>query len=117
MKIKEKMADKKTDERNTTVVLGPLHNATRVFLNDVSKKINELEKGEAVDFSQLAPYATGKRTRKMWQETGDWNDAMWSCGQSVGLIDDIPTCKELVHRIVVEAEEQLLAGAKRVSKL
>ena len=53
----------------------------------------------------------------MWQETGDWNDAMWSCGQSVGLINDIPTCKDLVKRIVDEAEVQLKKGASMVSQL
>eukprot|EP00005_Dracoamoeba_jomungandri_P006281 CAMPEP_0174262440 /NCGR_PEP_ID=MMETSP0439-20130205/12975_1 /TAXON_ID=0 /ORGANISM="Stereomyxa ramosa, Strain Chinc5" /LENGTH=336 /DNA_ID=CAMNT_0015347147 /DNA_START=15 /DNA_END=1025 /DNA_ORIENTATION=+ len=113
--IKERMASEEVDERSTTVVLGTLNNATRVFLNDVSKKINELtSQGDGVDFSMIAPYATGKRTKRMWQETGDWNDAMWSCGQSVGLIYDIPSCKVLVERIVLEAEAQILAAGRCV---
>ena len=52
----------------------------------------------------------------MWQETGAWNDAMWSCGQSVGLITDIPTCKDLLARMVKEAEEQLTKGSAQVVK-
>ena len=28
----------------------------------------------------------------------------WSCGMVAGLIDDIPTCKELIDRIMNEAE-------------
>jgi len=111
MSIKEHMADERTDERSTTVVLSKLYNATRVLKNDVSLKMLEIENQESVEFSQLAPYAAGTRTKAMFQETGDWNDAMWSCSQSVGLINDIPTCKDLVARIVKEAEEQLTKGA------
>merc|ERR1712115_474998 len=106
--VKDHIANKDVDERSTTVVLSTLNNSTRVFKNDVSLKMNELEKEMAggVDFSKMAPYATGERTRKMWRETGDWNDSMWSCSQSVGLIEDVPTCKDLLKRIVAEAEEQ-----------
>jgi nitronate monooxygenase len=50
----------------------------------------------------------------MWQQTGDVDDAMWSCGQSVGLISDIPTCKVLLDRIVAEAELMLTTGAASV---
>lgn len=116
-KIKDHLAKETTDERSTTVVLGGLSNATRVFKNDVTMAMNSLEKemGEGIDFSKMAPYANGVRTKKMWRETGDWNDAMFSCGQAVGLINDVPTCKDLVERIVAEAEQQLLAGAKRVT--
>jgi len=112
--IKDHMASEKVDERSTTVVLGPLHNATRVFKNDVSMTINKLESemGGGLDFSKVAPLASGQRTKAMWQQTGDWNDSMWSCGQSIGLIDDIPTCHDLVARIVREAEDRLAAGAK-----
>lgn len=60
---------------------------------------------------------SGQRTKQMFQETGDWNDAMWSCGQAVGLINDIPTCKELIQRICSEAEEQLIKSSSMVSKL
>lgn len=65
----------------------------------------------------IAPLANGQRTKNMWQNTGDFHDAMWSCGQSVGLVDDIPTCKELVARIVKEAEERIAGAAKQCSKL
>jgi len=112
--IKDHMARTDVDERSTTVVLGSLSNATRVFKNDVTIRMNEIEAEGDVDFSKMAPLATGQRTKKMWQETGDWNDSMWSCSQSIGLIDDIPTCKDLIERLVAEAEEHLVAGAQRV---
>jgi nitronate monooxygenase len=46
-------------------------------------------------------------------ETGELEHGIWSAGTSMGLIQDIPTCKELVERIVAEAESligQRLAG-------
>ena len=55
----------------------------------------------------MASLANGKRTKKMWQETGDYDDAMWACAQSVGLINEIPSCIELIDRIVYDAEVQL----------
>lgn len=113
--VKEHMCKPEVDETCTTIVLGSLSNATRVFKNDVSLKIRELEEESDGDFSIIAPYAAGTRTKKMWMETGDYNDSMWSCGQSVGLISDIPTCKDLCERMVAEAEKQLVAGAARVS--
>ena len=62
----------------------------------------------------LGRVPTGTRTKAMWQQTGDWNDSMWSCGQSAGLIDDVPTCKALVERMVAEAEQQLTSGVRAV---
>ena len=94
-------------------VLGALNNATRVFLNDVSRKINEItSSADGISFADIAPYATGERTKRMWRESGDYNDSMWSCGQSVGLINDVPTCKVLIERMVAEAERQLSLGVK-----
>eukprot|EP00747_Dinoflagellata_sp_TGD_P208662 gnl/TRDRNA2_/TRDRNA2_82122_c0_seq1.p1 gnl/TRDRNA2_/TRDRNA2_82122_c0~~gnl/TRDRNA2_/TRDRNA2_82122_c0_seq1.p1 ORF type:complete len:337 (-),score=75.01 gnl/TRDRNA2_/TRDRNA2_82122_c0_seq1:91-1101(-) len=117
--IKEHLASDAVDERSTTVVLSGLSNATRVFKNDITVEMNNLEKEMAaqggVDFSKLAPLAAGARTKKMWQETGDWNDSMFSAGQSLGLIHDIPTCKELVDRMVAEAESQLKRGVSLIA--
>jgi len=117
--IKEHMAREDVDETKTTIVLGSLNNATRVFKNSVSSRMNELEveMGGDIDFSRLAPLAAGTRTKAMWQESGNWDDAMWSCSQSIGLINDIPTCAALLERLVAEAETQLTAGTNRISRL
>merc|ERR1712032_247860 len=114
--IKEHLAREDVDERNTTIVMRSLNNATRVFKNDVTMKMNDIEEELQgnIDFSKIAPLADGKRTKAMWQESGDWNDSMWSCSQSVGLIEDIPTCKALLERIVAEAEGRLSEGAARI---
>jgi len=43
--------------------------------------------------------------RKSFQESGDVESSAWSCGQSIALIDDIPSCKELIERLVDETEQ------------
>ena len=47
---------------------------------------------------------------------GDMDAGAWSCGMVAGLIHDMPTCKELIDRIMGEAESlitQRLAGLLR----
>ena len=46
----------------------------------------------------------GDNYRKMFQETGDANEGAWTCGQGLGMIDDIPTCKDLIESMVKECE-------------
>ena len=46
----------------------------------------------------------GAKGRELF-DTGDLDKGIWSAGMIVGLIDDIPTCRELITRIVSEAEE------------
>lgn len=108
------MADPNVDERSTQVVMSTLNNSTRVFKNEVSDRIIATEAEAEPDFAKIAPLVTGKLTKSMWQENGDTQSAMWSCGQSVGLITDIPTCKELMQRMVAEAEERLSVGASLI---
>mmetsp|Transcript_4903 Transcript_4903/g.10147 ORF Transcript_4903/g.10147 Transcript_4903/m.10147 type:complete len:333 (-) Transcript_4903:78-1076(-) len=112
--IKQFIADPKNNELSTTLALRTLQNGTRVAKNDVSREILRLEAEGVKDKGELLRLASGKRTKAMLQENGDAQSAMWSCGQSIGLINDIPTCKELVQRLVSEAETRLQAGARIV---
>ena len=52
---------------------------------------------------------SGENYRQSFQDTGDAQSSVWSAGQVMGLIDDIPTCKVLVSRMVAEAEA-IIAG-------
>ena len=45
----------------------------------------------------------GELYRQSFQETGDSQSSVWSCGQSIGLIDEIVSCKDLIQNIVNEA--------------
>ncbi len=123
--IKQRLNDPKTDERSTCVVLSKLNNSTRVFRNQVSEEILDIENkaahGEALSFDQLAPLASGKRAKAMWQDNGDTEDAMFSCSQSVGIIgtsfsegdgdnnfsDEIPSCEQLLTKMVDDCAASL----------
>jgi NADH:quinone reductase (non-electrogenic) len=91
------------DERSTALILRSLRNTSRVFGNSVAKRAIEMERaGKGI--AEIGPVVAGARGRVVY-ETGDLEHGIWSAGTSMGLIDDIPSCKELVGRIVSEAEE------------
>ena len=62
-----------------------------------------LEQKGGVTIEELAPLVSGKRGASVY-ETGDIDGGVWTAGMVAGLIHDIPTVKELVHRIVADAE-------------
>jgi nitronate monooxygenase len=91
--IKAFLAKPETDEYSTTVVLRSVANGTRVLKNAVSAQILALEATKTADFNQFRVLAAGERTKKMWQASGDVQDAMWSVGQGVGLVESVLTVK------------------------
>ena len=94
------------DELSTRLIMRPLKNTERVLTNAAVEKIRviEKEKGAAVTIDDIRPLVAGTQNRKVLQD-GEMDAAAWSCGMVAGLIHDIPTCKELIERIVAEAEE------------
>ena len=110
--IKEHLVKPETNEYSTTVALTSLRNGTRVLKNDVSQQILKLETGTGQkDFAQFKALAGGQRTKEMFQSTGDAEGAMWSVGQSVGMVDSILSCKEVIDTTVTDAERCLKAAA------
>eukprot|EP01065_Artemidia_motanka_P029447 TRINITY_DN35558_c0_g1_i1.p1 TRINITY_DN35558_c0_g1~~TRINITY_DN35558_c0_g1_i1.p1 ORF type:complete len:353 (+),score=111.75 TRINITY_DN35558_c0_g1_i1:66-1061(+) len=98
-------------ELDTTIVLRTLNNATRVFKNTTSKKVLEAEAKKPGNFMAVAPFMAGAKAKRSFHQTGNAQDSVWSCGQSVGLIEDIPTCRELVQRLTDEAVGRLRASS------
>jgi nitronate monooxygenase len=102
------------DERSTALILRSLKNTARVFGNAVARQAIEMEReGKGID--EIGPVVAGSKGRAVY-ETGDIDRGIWSAGTSMGLIHDIPTCRELVERIVREAEGLIrgrLAGMMR----
>ncbi|KAG0006849.1 hypothetical protein BGZ65_002884 [Modicella reniformis] len=103
--IKEQMV--KATERDTALIFRTLHNTARVFRNKIAKEVIEIErKPGGAEFSEVAPLVSGQRGKQVY-ENGDPEFGVWSAGQIVGLIKDIPTCDVLVSRIVKEAEDTI----------
>jgi nitronate monooxygenase len=110
-KVKEAIVT--ADERSTVLILRSLRNTARVFGNSVARKTIEMEReGKGID--EIGPYVAGKKGRVVY-ETGDLEHGIWSAGTSMGLIKDIPTCKELIERIVSEAEAIIKARLSRMA--
>jgi nitronate monooxygenase len=98
-----------------------LHNTGRVFRNKVSEEVEriEKEKGNKVEFSDLAALVAGKYGREA-EDADEPDGGIWTAGQTVGLLDDIPTCRELIARMAGDAEAaitQRLNGMVVPSKL
>jgi nitronate monooxygenase len=90
-------------ETDTNIVMRSIRNTHRVWRNKAAEKIIELEAQKA-GLQDIIQVASGENARKMYIE-GDCDVGMISCGQGVGLVKDIPTVKELLDRIMKEAEE------------
>lgn len=101
--IKQALVD--GNELSTTHVFRSLKNTERTYKNSTSLKVVEIEKEHPGDFSKIAHLVKGVGYKKSFQETGDTDDSVWSAGIVMGLIDDIPSCEELVNRVVAEAED------------
>ncbi|HEY9236903.1 MULTISPECIES: NAD(P)H-dependent flavin oxidoreductase [Phenylobacterium] len=91
------------DERSTDLIFRTMHNTSRVAKNAISQQVVALEK-EGAKFEDVRELVAGVRGRSVY-EVGDNDAGIWSAGQIQGLIHDIPSCQELVGRIVREAEE------------
>ncbi|GAB5362596.1 hypothetical protein AAMO2058_000811200 [Amorphochlora amoebiformis] len=92
------------DEKSTTLVMRSVRNTERVFKNKVAKEVQKIEQEKPGDFMAFRHLVRGENYRKSFQDTGDTKSSVWSCGQSMALIDSIPTCKELIQSIVKDAE-------------
>jgi len=111
-----KRAAVEATERDTQLIFRKLRNTARIFRNGVATRVAELEaRPEGATIDELRPYVAGTEGRKLMDE-GAMEAGVWSAGQVVGLIHDIPTVRELVDRIVAEAEAILdhRLGAMRV---
>ena len=90
------------DERETELIFRTMRNTSRVAKNAISTKVVAMEK-EGAKFEDVRELVAGARG-KMVYATGDADEGIWSAGQVQGLIHDIPTCAELVSRIMRDAE-------------
>jgi NAD(P)H-dependent flavin oxidoreductase YrpB (nitropropane dioxygenase family) len=91
------------DERSTNLIFRTLHNTARVAKNAISDEVVAIEKRGNATFADVKDLVAGTRGANVLDQ-GDMDAGIWSAGQTQALIHDIPTCKELVSRIMREAE-------------
>jgi NADH:quinone reductase (non-electrogenic) len=91
------------DERGTDLIFRTLHNTARVARNAISQQVVAIERAGGAKFEDVAELVKGARGRE-GLESGDVDHGVWTAGMVQGLIHDVPTVRELVDRIVSEAE-------------
>jgi nitronate monooxygenase len=91
-------------ELDTRLVMRILRNTERVLRNKRVDELLEIEraKGGALKIEDIHEHVAGVYPKVMVD--GDMDAGAWSCGMVVGLIKDVPTVKELIDRIMAEAE-------------
>lgn len=109
--IKQALA--KAGERDTNLIFRTMHNTARVFKNAISSEVVSMEKRGA-KFEEVRPLVAGARGKLALKE-GNIDGGVISAGMVIGLIDDVPSCAELVERIVAECREHLRAAAALVA--
>jgi nitronate monooxygenase len=100
-KIKEQIVA--NDERATDLIFRTLKNTARVAKNAVSQEVVAIERKGGATIDDIKHLVAGARGKVVYQE-GDPDYGIWSAGMVQGLIHDIPTCAELVKKIVSDAE-------------
>jgi len=101
--VKQAMVD--ASELDTALIYRSLRNTARVFKNSIAEKVVEIESRPGqTDFEDIRPLVQGAKGKELFED-GDLDRGIWSAGMVVGLIDDIPSCQELIERIVNEAEQ------------
>ncbi|KAF5389259.1 hypothetical protein D9757_003519 [Collybiopsis confluens] len=101
--IKQKIVD--STERDTIHIFRTMRNTARVFKNKVALEVVALEaRPGGAKFEDVQHLVSGQRGKLVY-EKGDSDYGIWTAGITVGLINDIPTCKDLLERMEREAED------------
>ncbi len=101
--VNVKQAIVAASELDTRLVMRPLRNTERVLRNAATDRLlaKEAALGVNLKFDDIMEEVAGVYPRIMQQ--GDMEAGVWSCGMVAGLIHDIPSVKELIDRIMLEA--------------
>ena len=101
-------------ELDTRLIMRSLRNTERVINNAGVERIAaiEREKGDALKIEDILDEVAGIYPRVMTE--GDMDAGAWSCGMVIGLIRDVPTCQELIDRIMAQADELIVGRLARL---
>jgi nitronate monooxygenase len=102
-----KRALRDASERDTNLIFRSMNNTARVFKNAVSDEVMATERRlGGCRFEDLRSLVAGARGRAAW-ESGDIDGGVLTAGMVIGLIDDIPTCEQLIQRITQDCKAHL----------
>ena len=100
-------------ERDTNLIFRSFRNTGRVLKNAISNQVVAAERRPGgCEFRGFNPRGAGPRGRAALQ-SGDVDGGLVWAGQVVGLINDVPTCDELIRRMVSECRDSLAAASRR----
>ena len=101
--IKDKIVE--MDETQTQLIFRSYRNTARVYRNSISEKVAEIEAAGG-GFEEVHEYVSGANQERAWT-TGDIEAGMVTAGLSGAFVRDVPTCQEVIDRIVADAREIL----------
>ena len=94
-------------ERDTKLMFRTMRNTTRAWSNAVSQEVVATENREGgCSFEDIRHLVAGQRGNQALQ-SGDVNGGVVAAGQVIGLIDDVPTCADLIERMVADCRAAL----------
>ena len=95
-------------EVDTYMSMRPLKNSSRIFKNGTAMELAEIERAnwDNMTFEKVATLMAGTRGRQA-EKDGDADAGTFAAGQGIGLIDDVPTCAEVMDRMMEGAEKTL----------
>lgn len=97
--IKDKIVE--MDETQTQLIFRSYRNTARVYRNSISEKVAAIEAAGG-GFDEVHDYVSGANQEKAWS-TGDIEAGMVTAGLSGAFVHDVPTCQEVIDRIVADA--------------
>jgi len=107
-----KQALMNASERDTKLIFRTLRNTGRVLKNKISEEVVATEnRPGGCEFKDIQPLVSGARGRQAL-ESGEVDAGLVWGGLCVGLINDIPTCADLLERMVKECKEDLASALK-----
>lgn len=90
------------DERSTALIFRSYRNTARVARNKITDEVLAAE-AQGLPFETIAHLVKGARGKE-GLDRGDPDHGIWTAGMIQGLIHDIPSCRELIDRIIGDAE-------------
>ena len=91
-------------ELDTRLIMRTLRNTERVLHNPIVDKVLDIESKGDTKIEDIAPLVSGLVGKEMLED-GKMERGVLSAGQSMGFIHDIPSCQELLDRIMAQASD------------